>query len=133
MKLLKTKTAAYMLAEGLTKVTIWPVLKLTDMVSGRYTDTKAKLEINWIKKNLDNMTAQEKFDATVQYRSELAWVNDPIIESSTTVLHAVRNGQDKSLIQRFEIAYSFLRSSGVEKFTPAVDAYYMLNINKVTV
>lgn len=133
MKLLKTKTAAYMLAEGLTKVTIWPVLKVADKVSDKYSDTKAKLEVNWIKKNLAEMTAQDKFDATCKHRSELAWINDPIIDATTTVLHAVRNGQDKSLIQRFEIAYSFLSSSGIEKFTPAVDAYYMLNINKASV
>lgn len=130
MRYLKTKTAAYMLAEGFTKITIVPVLKVVDKVSDKYHDTKANLEVSWIKKNLENMTAQEKFDAVIKHREELNWIQDPIVQSTITVLHVMRTGRDK---KDFEIAYSFLRSSGVEKFTPAIDAYYILNINNVTV
>lgn len=133
MKLLKTKTAAFMLAEGLTKITIWPVLKVVDKVSDKYSDTKAKLEVSWIKKNLSEMSPQDKFNAAVNHRSEMAWVNDPIIDAATTVLHCVSKGNTPEYVQRFEIAYAYLRSNGVEILTPAIDAYYMLNINKITV
>lgn len=132
MKFLKTKTAAYMLAEGLAKLTVLPVIKVVDKVGDKYRETKDTLEVRYIKDNLENMTAQEKFDATIKHRSELVWTNDPIIESTNTLIYILRHPEKPDANHRFEIAYCYLRSSGVETFTPAIDAYYMLNIEKIS-
>lgn len=131
MKLLRTKTAAYMVAGGLAKITVVPAFKLVDKVAETYQHTKGNLEVRYIKANLDNLSAQEKFDATVKYRSELAWVNDPIIDSTITLLHIVSKHESKKN-HDFEIAYSYLSSSGVTNFTPAIEAYYMRNIEKIS-
>lgn len=130
MKFLRTKTVAYLAAGGLAKITIVPAFKLVDKVAETYHDTKGNLEVRYIKANLDTLSAQDKFDATVKYRSELAWVNDPIIDSTITLLHIVSKGESKKN-HDFEIAYSYLSSSGVTNFTPAIEAYYMLNIQKI--
>lgn len=132
MKLLRTKAAAYMAAEGVAKLTILPALKLADKVGDKYRDTKATLEVRYIKANLENMTAQEKFDATIKHRSELVWTNDPIIESANTLIYILRHPEKPDAKHRFEIAYAYLSSSGVTQFTPDIDAYYMLNIEKIS-
>lgn len=132
MKLIRTKAAGLLALEGLMRVTLIPASNAFKKVSGRYHETQDALRVKYIEDHLDELTPQEKFDAVFMYRSELSLVKDDIMEAARTVIYHGRNQTTKGE-HEFLIAYSFLYSSGVTKFTPAIEEYYKNLTSKVKV
>lgn len=123
VKLLKTKTAGILALQGIAKITVTPTLWAANKISRKYVDTRNEIIVRNIKENLDTMSAQDKFDATVMYYDEMKWIVDPIIDHATTVIY-LSGSHDYKNIDRFIEAYDTLVKFGVTQFTTKIDDHY---------
>lgn len=120
VKLLKTKTTGWLLVDGLQRVTIKPVHKVTHAVRRQYGKIQENIQVDYIKKHISELSAQELYEAAVTfYGHGLVWTGNSVIAHTNKLIwgeknqHSAMLREDRRLLLQ---SYEALQNAGVTKF-----------------
>ena len=113
VKMLGTKTTALVAFKAVCAVTIIPLGKFADFTHRKFDENRQAIQVHYIKEHLNEFTAQEKYEAVRMFGSDVAWLNDPVMDAAFA-LQSQQMKHDDYSCRRFLDKYDYLTSVGVQ-------------------